>query len=172
MAATHESRIRNAINNLKESTASIVTLLEGLGDDAARSEPQGGGWSPAQVGLHVAMTNELFAGILTGRVPMSKPAPAGFVEDPAVFSNAPSKIKTPDPLEPPTAGVTRTDAIARLQASQGTTISALKTLAPDRASGNVIELPIGRITLYQAAEFLGPHTTRHIAQIQRCLAGA
>lgn len=172
MSATYESRINNAINSLQESTTGIVTLLQGLSDDGARSVPQGGGWSPAQVGLHVAMTNELFAGILTGGIPMSKPAPAGFVEDPEVFSKAPSKIKTPDPLEPPASGVTRTDAIARLRSAQSTAVSAVKTLAPDRASGNVIELPMGVITLYQAAEFLGPHTSRYIAQIQRCLAGA
>ena len=172
MAASHESRISKAINSLQESTASIVTLLEGLSDDAARTVPEGGGWSPAQVGLHVAMTNELFAGILTGAVPMSKPAPAGFAEDPDVFSKAPSKIKTPDPLEPPSSGVTRTDAIARLRSAQTSAVSALKKVAPDRASGNVVQLPMGVITLYQAAEYLGPHTTRHIAQIQRCLAGA
>lgn len=171
MATTHESRINNAINSLDAATASIVKVLEGLSGDAARTAPQGGGWSPAQVGLHVAMTNELFAGILTGAVPMSKPAPAGFAEDPDVFSKAPSKIKTPDPLEPPSAGVTSANAVARLRSAQTTTLSALKTLAPDRASGYVIELPLGVITLYQAAEFLGPHTSRHIAQIQRCLAG-
>ena len=172
MAAPHDVRIGNAINGLEEATASLVKTLEGLTDAAAQTSPQGGGWTPAQVGLHVAMTNELFAGVLTGAVPMSKPAPAGFVEDPNVFSNAPSKIKTPDPLEPPSAGVTRTDAIRRLRTAQTTTVSALKTLAPDRASGNVMQLPIGAITLYQAAEFLGPHTSRHIAQVQRCLAGA
>lgn len=172
MAKTHESRINSAINGLQAATGSIVQLLESLTDEAARTAPEGGGWSPAQVGLHVAMTNELFAGIISGAVPMSKPAPAGFAEDADVFSKAPSKIKTPDPLEPPAAGVTRGDAIARLRAAQTTTDAALKTLSPDRASGRVIELPLGVISLYQAAEFLGPHTSRHIAQIQRCLAGA
>ena len=68
--------------------------------------------------------------------------------------------------------MSRADAIARLRSAQTTTVGALKTLAPDRASGRVIQLPLGVITLYQAAEYLGPHTTRHIAQIQRCLAGA
>ena len=172
MAATHESRINSAINGLQAATASIVQLLESLTDQAASTPPEGGGWCPAQVGLHVAMTNELFAGIITGGVPMSKPAPAGFAEDADVFSKAPSKIKTPDPLEPPAGGVTRADAIARLRSAQTTTEGALKTLSPDRASGRVIELPLGVITLYQAADYLGPHTLRHVAQIQRCLARA
>jgi len=172
MSTSHESRISNAISSLQAATASIVQVLEALTDEAARTAPQGGGWSPAQVGLHVAMTNDLFAEIITGGVPMSKPAPVGFSEDPDVFSKAPSKIKTPDPLEPPAAGVTRADAIARLRSAQMTAEGALKTLSPDRASGRVIELPLGVITLYQAAEYLGPHTSRHIAQIQRCLAGA
>jgi hypothetical protein len=172
MSTPHESRISNAINSLQAATANIVQVLEALTDEAALTPPEGGGWSPAQVGLHVAMTNDLFAGIITGAVPMSKPAPVGFTEDAEVFSKAPSKIKTPDPLEPPAAGVTRADAIARLHSAQMATEGALKTLSPDRASGQIIELPLGVITLYQAAEYLGPHTTRHIAQIQRCLAGA
>jgi hypothetical protein len=89
MANSHETRIHNAVNAFEEANASMVRLLEALNDEAARRAPSDGGWNPAQVGYHVAITNELFAGILAGAVPMAKPAPAGFAENPNVFSNVP-----------------------------------------------------------------------------------
>lgn len=171
MPVPHDDRIRNAVSSFEESTNRMVTLLEGLNDEAARRSGPDGGWSPAQVGLHVAITNELFAGVLSGSVPMAQPAPAGFAENPGVFSGVPPRLKTPQPLEPPSIGVTRDIALDRLRAAHRATIGAMRSLDAQRASGHVMQLPFGAITLYQAAEFLAPHTERHIAQIHRCTAG-
>ena len=112
------------------------------------------------------MTNELFAGVLTGSVPFAQPAPSGFAENPDVFSAAPSKIETLPPLEPP-AATTRQEAVAKLRSAQPVTVGAVKGLTPERATGHIMQLSFGAITLYQAAEFLAPHTTRHIAQVER-----
>ena len=170
MPVPHDDRIRNAVSTLEQSTARIVGLLEALNDDAAQRAPQGGGWSPAQVGLHVAMTNELFAGVLAGDVPMAQPAPSGFAEDVNAFAALPAKLKTPGPLEPPSIGVSRAAALDRLRAAQSTATGAIRRLDPQHSTSHVVKLSFGAITLMQAAEFLGPHTERHIAQIQRCTA--
>ena len=171
MPDPHDDRIRSAVSSFEESTHRMVALLEALNDEAARRTPPDGGWSPAQVGLHVAITNELFAGVLAGAVPMAQPAPAGFAENPDVFSAVPPRLKTPQPLEPPAIGITRDIALDRLRAAHRVTIGAMRGLDAQRASGHVMRLPFGAISLYQAAEFLGPHTERHIAQIHRCTAG-
>ncbi|HYT67975.1 MAG TPA: DinB family protein [Vicinamibacterales bacterium] len=92
MPRSHDDRIRNAINGFEAATARIVRLLEGLNEEAAKRAAEDGGWTPAQVGVHVAMTNELFAGVFSGAVPMAQPAPAGFAENPNVFSSVPSKM--------------------------------------------------------------------------------
>lgn len=169
MANSHETRIHNAVNAFEEANASMVRLLEALNDEAARRAPSDGGWNAAQVAYHVAITNELFAGILTGSVPMAKPVPAGFAENPNVFSNVPSKVDTFPALQPP-AVVSRDEALSKLKSAQAQMVGAMKALSPDSASGRVMELPFGAITMYQAAEFAGAHIGRHIAQIHRCTA--
>jgi hypothetical protein len=47
----------------------------------------------------------------------------------------------------------------------------MKGLPPARAAAEVMDLPFGTITMYQAAEFTGAHVTRHIEQIRRCTSG-
>jgi len=170
MAATHEHRIQSAVNVFEEANARMVRLLEGLSDDAAGRAPLPGAWNPAQVGFHVAVTNELFAGILSGALPLAKPAPTGFMENPSVFASIPEKLKTLPPLEPP-AGAARAEAIAKLQAAQAAVVAAMKALPPARAAGQVMDLPFGTVTMYQAAEFTGAHVRRHLDQIHRCTAG-
>jgi len=166
MPAPHDDRIRNAVSSFEEANNRLIRLLEGLNDEAAKKAPAGSGWNAAQIGYHVAMTNELFADVLTGSVPFAQPAPSGFAENPDVFSAAPSKIETLPPLEPP-AATTRQEAVAKLRSAQPVTVGAVKGLTPERATGHIMQLSFGAITLYQAAEFLAPHTTRHIAQVER-----
>jgi len=166
MPAPHDDRIRNAVSSFEDANTRLVRMLEGLNDEAATKAPADGGWSAAQVGYHVAMTNELFAGVLTGAVPLAQPVPAGFAENPNVFSTVPSKVETGPPLQPP-AGTTRHDAVAKLRSAQPAIVGAMKALTAERAAGHIMQLPFGPITLYQAAEFMGPHTTRHIAQVER-----
>lgn len=169
MSAQHEDRIRNAVSSFEDANSRLVRMLEGLSDEAAHKAPSDGGWSAAQVGCHVAMTNELFAGVLTGAVPLAQPAPAGFAENPNVFSTVPSKVETAPPLQPP-AGSTRQDAVEKLRSAQTAIVGAIKSLTHERGTSHIMQLPFGPITLSQAAEFMGPHTTRHIAQVERVTA--
>lgn len=171
MPVTHENRIQNAINVFEEANGRMVRLLEGLSDDAARRAPGDGKWNAAQVGYHVAVTNELFAGILSGGVPLTKPAPDGFVENPAVFQSIPESLQTLPPLEPPAAAA-RDEAIAKLRSAQAALVAAMKALPPARATSEILQLPFGTINMYQAAEFTGAHVHRHLDQINRCTAGA
>ena len=170
MAVPHDTRIQSAVNAFEEANARMVQLLEGLSDDAARRAPGDGGWNAAQVGHHVAVTNELFAGVLAGVVPLTKPAPAGFVENPNIFSAVPVRVETLPPLQPPSEAA-RAGAIARLRSSQTSLVSAMKALPRARAAAEIMELPFGTITMYQAAEFTGAHVARHIEQIRRCTSG-
>src|SRR5437762_10681934 len=104
--ASHDERIRGAVSAFEESTARLIAILEGVNDEVATRAPKDGGWTAAQVAWHVGTTNEFLSGAVSGTVPMAKPAPAGFVENPLVFSNVPPKLTTFPSLEPP-ASVTR-----------------------------------------------------------------
>ena len=166
MARSHQNRIHASVSAFLSASEAMIAALERLNDAAASQSPASGGWSAAQIGYHVATTNDFLAGILIGVIPKAVPAPAGFVEKADLFSQLPTKITTFEALEPP-ANVTRTQAIAKLRESTAQAVKAIEGLSAERASGHVVEFPFGAISLYQLAEFIDGHVVRHQAQLQR-----
>ena len=169
MAHSHQNRIHATVSTFLLASEGLIATLERLNDAAATHRPAGGGWTPAQIGYHVAITNDFLAGILTGASPKAFLAPAGFRENPHVFSGLPEKVPTFSSLEPP-ADVSRAQAIARLRESTTEAVHAIESLSPQRASGEVVQFPFGAISLYQLSEFLGRHVLRHEGQVQRATA--
>ena len=171
MSTSDSTRIQASATAFKTAADAFVAELERLTDDSAAVQPKDGGWTPAQIGMHLALSNELFAGVLTGAVPMAQPAAAGFVEDAQVFARVPNKVTTFPSLEPP-AGVTRGEALERLRLANRQLLAAIESLAVARAKGQCVQLPFGLVSLHQFAEFTGAHMIRHTAQLQRALAAA
>ena len=130
--------------------------------------PEGGGWTAAQIAWHVAATNEAFAGLIDGAIPIAKPAVEGFTETPwsAIASQVPDKLEAPKHLHPPDAVVTA-EAVAKLRASEGRLVKALADLDEARANMTVKSSVGTRITLYQVAIWASSHVARHNAQIKR-----
>ena len=67
-AATILARFQSAHN-------ALVGKLRELPPESAEKRPASEAWSAAQVGFHVATTNEWIAGVLDGSTPMAAPAP-------------------------------------------------------------------------------------------------
>lgn len=169
MTQSHQNRIHASVSAFLSASEGMIAALERLNDTAATHPPAGGGWNAAQIGYHVAITNDFLAGILSGAIPKSIAAPAGFQENPNMFANLPTKVTTFSALEPP-AGVTRAQALARLRESTAQSVKAIEGLNAERASGQVVEFPFGAISLYQLSEFIGGHVVRHYGQLQRAMA--
>lgn len=160
-----------AASILARFTAAHHSLLSALRDvpaDAAEQEPSDGGWTAAQIGCHVAMTNEWVAGILTGAIPGAQPAPPGFTES---FnpSGMPAKIKTFPTLEPP-AVVGLEAALERLRTSGHHLSKAIASLTAERGAGHCVSLPFGTLSLFELADFSTGHVLRHTAQVERTAA--
>jgi hypothetical protein len=166
----HKDRIQSSVSNFRSAMEGMIAALERLSDEAAGRKPADGGWTAAQIGVHVAITNELLGGAITGTVPMAKAVPADFVENPNVWSNVPSKVQTFPQLDPPPSP-SRTEAIARLRASIPGVVKALEGLTEDRAKAHCVTFPFGDLSMYQFSDFVAGHVTRHNAQIQRATAG-
>jgi len=169
MTASRQNRIHACVAAFQAASDALVSSLEGLTDELATRTPPEGGWTPAQIGWHVAATSDLLAGMLTGDVPGAVPAPPGFIENAAIFTAVPSKVETFPVLQPP-ASTARAAAIARLNTSASATVKAIEALEAERASGHVVQLPFGHVSLYQLCEFIGAHVARHQAQLDRALA--
>jgi hypothetical protein len=148
----------------------LIGRLRDLPAEAASHRPAEGAWSAAQIGCHVAITNEWSARILSGETPGAQPAPPDFVES---FSPAslPATIKTLPALEPPGA-VSCEAALERLRASGHHMARAIASLTPARGAGLCVVLPFGMLSLFELADFTTAHVVRHVAQIERTVAGA
>jgi hypothetical protein len=168
MTQSHQSRIQASVRAFQTASDTLVGALDRLNDDVATRSPQGGGWTAAQIGWHVATTNDFLAGLITGAIPHAVPVPAGFEENPAVFSNLPAKVETFAALVPP-ATATRAEAIGKMRKSTADTIQAIEGLTPERASGYAAKFPFGLVSLYQVADFIGGHVVRHQAQLERAI---
>ncbi len=168
MADQHGDRIRAAAASFREAYDAFVAALDAMDQDSASRPSPDGGWSPAQVGWHVAESNRLTAATLSGALPGARRAD-GFIEDPAVFSRIPAKAETPIPALNPPAAVTRDDALTKLRWSAAPTLKAIETLTPDRAANYTVKFPFGVLNLYQLAEFAGAHVGHHRKQLERCL---
>jgi hypothetical protein len=166
----HESRVEGLVTGFTSANDRLIAALEALSDDAASRRPADGGWTPAQIGWHVAITTKLLASVITGEAPMAKPAPEGFAENPAVFAAVPEKVQTFPQLVPP-AVVSRAEALTNLRSSADPMVLALRSLTPERAKGFCVPFPFGTLSLYQMGEFAGAHVLRHHAQLQRDAAG-
>lgn len=169
MKPSRQNRIHACVTAFQAASDALVSSLEQLSDEAAIRTPPDGGWNPAQIGWHVAATSELLAGMLTGEIPSAEPAPAGFSENPGIFEAVPAKMETFPVLQPP-ASAARAPSIAKLHASADATVKAIEALEVERASGHVVELPFGLLSLYQLCEFIGAHVARHQAQMDRAIA--
>lgn len=163
---SHIDRITAAVNAFRRANEAFITELDAISEPERAAED--GGWSPAQIAWHVAETNLYVAGLITGRVPGAKETP-GFSEDPAAFSKIPERVATPIPEVHPPPHVTREDAVGRLRASEPATVHALESLTAERGNTVTADFPFGTINLYQVAEFVGAHVTRHQAQLRRAV---
>jgi hypothetical protein len=131
----------------------------------AEAVPSTGAWSPAQIAWHVALADDMIAGILLGSIPMAHPAGAGFKEG-FDAGSLPAKTKNPPSLEPPPA-VGRDSALEKLRASGQQLTKAMASLTPERGAGYTVALPFGTLSVFELADFAAIHVNRHVAQIDR-----
>jgi hypothetical protein len=167
--AAHDDRIRAIRTSFDQALDQLTAHLDALDDHAATKQPADG-WSAAQIGWHVALTNDFLSGVLGGGVPdMIVPKPEGFVEQLATMP-FPDRVKTFPALEPP-ADASRAEASARLRASGETFTRALASASPERCATSCVQMPFGAVfSLYELGEFMGAHIERHIGQFDRTLA--
>jgi DinB superfamily len=171
--AAHYARLRHIRESFAEANERLVARLRGVTDEAAQHVPEAGGWSVAQIGLHVARVSNSFAGLISGERPGARPLPADFKEHDwtAIAQRLPDRLEASPAFHPP-PGVTRHDAIAELEASGVRIGRALDMVTPERGAAYGISSPIvGEINVYQIGEWATAHVIRHNRQAKRILEG-
>jgi hypothetical protein len=167
--ARHYDRVRRIREAFAEANERLVARLRKTDDDAARRAPEGGGWSAAQIGWHVAKVTSRFAGLMSGELPGAQPLAADFAEREwaTIVATIPGRLKAPAGFEPP-PGVTRAEAIAALEAAGVRMARALDQVTPERGARHGISSPIvGVINVYQIGDWATAHVIRHNQQAKR-----
>jgi DinB superfamily len=165
MNSQHQKRMLAAVRSLESATAAFAAYLRQLPAETATT-PLPGGWTPAGHAAHLALTNEVFVGIIKGTAPL--PTFAGqsdYSTDRWNLEAPPTGVIAPSILVP-SADITCSDALANLQQSVDRLRPAILSMTPDAAS-SCVKLPWAVVSLDQMAEWGGGHTMRHLSQISR-----
>jgi hypothetical protein len=164
MSQMLDSRVHAASSSLEAASQALLGFLASLPMEIT-TEPLVGGWTPAGHVWHVALTNDVFAGVLRGDGPISPEAGRSDFTDAQWTFNSPPPVAAPGILIPPAEAVAA-EAAKRLRESVVRLRALIEGL--DRARGvDTVQLPWGRITVYQMTEWAAGHTLRHLAQVGR-----
>jgi hypothetical protein len=170
--ARHLERVRHIRESFAEANERLVARLRRVDHTAAERGADGGGWSAAQIGWHVAAVTSRFAGLMSGDAAGVQQLPPDFVERDwtAIGASIPSRLQAPRSAEPPPR-VTRDEAVAALEASGVRLARALDRVTPERGAGFGLTSPIvgGTINVYQIGEWATAHVIRHNRQAKRVL---
>jgi DinB family protein len=168
MSLIHDRRVRAAAMSLEAATGAFLRFLDTL-PESVTAEPLVGGWTPSGHACHLALTNDVFAGVLKGGAGCTGPIAA--FEGTSDFSDAqwnfdaPPRVAAPAILVPP-AGVTRQDAARLLRESAARLRPLIESMTP--AQGALcVQLPWNKVSLYQMTEWAAGHTLRHLSQVGR-----
>ncbi len=160
-------RAASILARFNATYSTFVSKLGGLPPGVAEGRPSADAWTPAQIGCHVAMSNEWIASVLTGATAAAQPLPADFVEG-FDASRLPPTEETFPALVPPMS-VSREAALERLRVANQHALKAMASLSVERGSHAGVTLPFGTLSLYELADFAATHMTRHVAQVDRTI---
>ena len=150
---------------LARSFGSDIETVDSLPDPAA-VQPLRARWTPAGHASHIALTNDVFFGVLAGGGPLAAFAgQSEFPDDKWSMDAPPSGVVAPGILIP-SPGVGRAAASAQLRASAARLKPAIEALDETRAE-LCVKLPWNVVSLYQMCEWAGGHTLRHLSQVNR-----
>jgi hypothetical protein len=159
---------------LEDNVAAAAEVLDAASrcGDAWGAPRAPGGWSPAQVVEHVALTLEQGAAVVSGRESkfpkfpgFLRPLARRFYYSRVLKEQRFPRSRTTPALEPSAGAATLEEADARLQAAVRTFNQACR----DRlANGRPLEHPVfGAVTVEGYAQFQVLHTRHHLAQLPR-----
>lgn len=168
---THAELIERSRATYREAHARLVKRLREAPDDLVHRPPEGGGWSAAQIGWHVAAVDGQFADLVSGARPGAQPL-SGDASETAwtdLVAGMPQRIEAGKRVQPP-ADARRDAVLQMLDESAARLDAALAALEEERGARFAITHPaIGTITLRQFGEWATAHTIRHNAQAKRVL---
>ena len=160
---------------LEQGRAELDALVTRATGDLWSKRPAEGRWSVAETVEHIAATEGMLFGAVTGA--LSQPASADWAPVAAGTSmsklfgmllDRSQKFQAPEPLQPH-GQIERAELLGRYAGARAATLDFVRTTqAPLKA--HLLDTPAGKMTAHQVIGFIAGHNMRHNAQIAETLA--
>lgn len=161
-----------AVKYLEDTRQKVLDSLKGLSDEQWKFKPSPERWSAAEVGEHIAISEETLLGLVTDRVMKTQATPekkeAAKGKDDLVrnsVTNRSVKVQAPEMLRPANRFKTREEMINAFNASRDKTIEYVKTTQEDLRSHFMPHPVFKDLDGYQWLLLLSGHSERHSLQI-------
>lgn len=163
--------------HLEKTRAGVFAAAAGLSDAQLNFKAAPDKWSVAQVLEHIASSEDMLMGLVTGQVMSAPPRPEG--EDVKAIdelvltgiADRSKKAQAPEPLKPTNRFGSATESLKHFGESRAKTLAFMKETAGLRA--HAADSPLGKkLDPYQWLLFISAHTERHTKQILEVKADA
>jgi uncharacterized damage-inducible protein DinB len=155
---------------LEKTRAGVLDAAKGLSDAQLNFKAAPEKWSVSQVLEHIASSEDMLMGLVTGQVMTAPPRPEGEdvkAIDELVLTAIPDRTKkaqAPEPLVPTNRYGSTADALKHFGESRAKTVAFLKDTAGLRA--HAADSPLGKkLDPYQWLLFIAAHSERHTKQM-------
>lgn len=171
---TDEER-KMAVAELTKTQDRFTSTLEGLSTEELNFKPTPESWSIAECVEHLAISEGMFGGMLTGA--LQTPANPSMrdsvkISDKdlmAMISSREKKVKTGEAFVPSGKFGSHEETVKAFLTKRGEHIAYLKTTTDDLRN-QYGQLPFGTIDGLQILLFMSGHTERHVAQMEEVMA--
>ena len=172
MATLSKQERADGVKYLEETRKKFLASVKGLSDAQLKFKAAPDRWSIAEVSEHIALSEDLIFGNVTGRIMKSPAAPEKkeMVKGKdemlrKTITDRSKKGQAPEPLKPSNKWATEKEIIAAFTASRNKTVQYVKTTNDDMRSHFGDHPAFKTLDAYQWLLLLAGHSERHTLQI-------
>ena len=164
-----------AVAELTKTQDRFTGTLEGLNAEELNFKPTPESWSIAECVEHLAISEGMFGGMLTGALKTpADPSKRDSVQISdeklmGMISSREKKVKTGEAFVPTGKFGSHEETVKAFLTMRGEYIAYLKTTTDDLRN-HYGQLPFGTIDGLQILLFMSGHTERHVAQMEEVMA--
>ncbi|MDB4291972.1 DinB family protein [Maribacter sp.] len=166
-----------AEDHLMQTHERLTSTLDGLNEAQLNFKPTPDAWSIAECVEHLAISENMFNGMLQGA--LKEPANAAMRDSVTMsdekligfISVRDTKVKTPEPFEPTGQFGSHEETLKAFTAKRKEHMEYVKTTEDDLRN-HYGKLPFATIDGLQIVLFMSGHTERHVKQMEEVIAHA
>ena len=173
-----QKRLAEIVDYIEVARGRLLAASQGVNPSFAEIRSRKGSWCVAEILMHLAMTEELVAKIISRSVSLGREQGVGPEKsdeslltslDALSVADSEKPLTAPERISPP-RDTTMEQALGALETSRRKLREALRDADGMNLGALTRPHPVfGELNIYQWALFVGKHDERHTHQIQRTL---